>query len=544
VHTIGSYTHGPYSPTVGALLPVVVVILLVARRLALRKSACAGQRWYKVSLGACLLLAIGNYVAFGEFRYDSYMNEWDVTHYYTGTKYATELGYYRQYEAIWLADHDTGLRSTATSVRNLRTYDMVPTAALLAHAADIRSTFSPERWREFCEDIAWLKIQLPAPRWTLLTEDHGHNAPPTWTAAVGSLTNALSIRNDVSRWLMLLIDPALLLFALGMLVWAYGFEAAVLTAVLLGTHYFFSWGHLKGTLIRTDFVAFAVFAICCLKKGRPVAAGICAAMAVCSRAFPVFFLLGPLVVLVGRYLRERRLDPMLARFFLACAATALASTCYAVFRSHGTAIFSDWMAKMALHVDSHASWTVGFRTIFNTVTEPSFSEQAPVALAGWVDTRLAAQEVFLLWFARIAVLVPALYFMRFMSPASAYGFAYVVMFFLVAPVYYYAMVLCLPLLYFVAEPPSWSRTLGLAWLLLTGSLGYLLYFGWQPLRSIWLFRGYGLTFANTLAMTCFITLTTLHMIAHATGVAMAEQRAASSQLREGDRPPSGSACTR
>jgi hypothetical protein len=26
-------------------------------------------------------------------------------------------------------------------------------------------------------------------------------------------------------------------------------------------------------------------------------------------------------------------------------------------------------------------------------------------------------------------------------------------------------------------------------------------------------------------MTCFITLTTLHMIAHATGVAMAEQRA-------------------
>jgi hypothetical protein len=346
---------------------------------------------------------------------------------------------------------------------------------------------------------------------------------------VGSLTNALSIRNDVSRWLMLLIDPALLLLALGALVWAYGFEAAALTAVLLGTHYFFSWGHLKGTLIRTDFVAFAVFAICCLKKNRPVAAGVCAAIAVCSRAFPVFFLVGPLVVLVARYLRERRLDPMLVRFFLACAATALASACYAVFRFHGTAIFSDWMAKMALHVDSHESWTVGFRTLFNTANEPSFSQHSAVALPGWVDTRLSQQEVFLLWFARIAVLLPALTFMRFMSAASAYGFAYVVMFFLVAPVHYYSMVLCLPLLYFVAEPESWSRTLGIAWLLLTGSLGYLLYFGWQPLHPIWLFRGHGLTFANTLTMTCFITLTALHVIAHAARVAMAEQRAAANQ---------------
>jgi hypothetical protein len=380
VHTIGSYTHGPYSPTVGALLPVVVAILLVARRLVQRKSSAAGPRWYKVSLCACLVVAIGNYFAFGEFRYDSYMNEWDVTHYYTGTKYATELGYDRQYEAIWLADHDTGLRSTATAVRSLRTYDMVPTAGVIAHAADIRGHFSPERWREFCEDIAWLKIQLPASRWTLLTEDHGNNAPPTWTAAVGAITNF-----------------------------------------------------------------------------------------------------------------------------------------------HGTAIFSDWMAKMVLHATSHESWTVGFRTLFNTVNEPSFSQHSAVAVARWVDTRLATQDVLLLWFARIAVLLPALYFMRFMTAASAYGFAYVVMFFLVAPVHYYSMVLCLPLLYFVAEQASWSRTLGIAWLLLTGSLGYLLYFGWQPLHAIWLFRGHGLTFANTLTMTCFMMLTTLHMIAHSARVAMVEQ---------------------
>jgi hypothetical protein len=154
VHSISSYTHGPYSPFVGALLPVVVVVLLLALRLAQGKTTTAVPRWYKVSLGACLVLAIGNYFAFGEFRYDSYMNEWDVTHYYTGTKYASELGYYRQYEALWLADHDIGLRSTATTVRSLRTYEMVPTATLITRAEEIRAYFSPARWRAFCDDIA------------------------------------------------------------------------------------------------------------------------------------------------------------------------------------------------------------------------------------------------------------------------------------------------------------------------------------------------------------------------------------------------------
>ena len=82
MHSISSYTHGPYSPLVGSVLPIVVAVLLLALRLAQGKTT-AVPRWYKVSLGACLALAIANYVAFGEFRYDSYMNEWDVTHYYT-----------------------------------------------------------------------------------------------------------------------------------------------------------------------------------------------------------------------------------------------------------------------------------------------------------------------------------------------------------------------------------------------------------------------------------------------------------------------------
>jgi hypothetical protein len=431
------------------------------------------------------------------------------------------VGYFRQYEAIWLADHDTGMRSTAPAIRNLRTYQMMPTTAVLARADEIRGWFSTERWREFCADVGWLKRQLPAPRWSLLTEDHGHNAPPPWTAAVGTVANALSVRDPVGRWALLLIDPALLLLAIAALAWAYGWEAATLCAVLFGTHYFFSWGHLKGSMVRTDFVTFAVFAMCLLRKRQPCLAGVCAAVAACSRAFPLFFLVGPLVVGLARWARERKLDGELSRFFLACAATGAASVGYAVLRFHGVGSFADWAAKMASHVDSHASWNVGFRTVFNTAVD-----LGPSADLSVVDTHLTRSEGYLLWGSRLLALLPALYFMRSMTPPCAYGFSYVVMFFAVAPVHYYAMVLCLPLLYFAAQPPSWSRTVGIAWILLTGALGYLLYYGWPPGRGDGWFPGYGQSFTTTLDMTIFLTLTTLHMIVHSVGYAAAEQRKA------------------
>ena len=158
---ISSYTHGPYSPVVGSLLPVAVAIALLLRWLVQRKVPTAASHWYKISLGVCLALAVGNYAAFGEFRYDSYMNEWDVTHYYTGTKYATELGYYHQYEAIWLADHDTGMRSTATEVRSLRTYEMVPTTTLLARADEIRGRFSPAAGANSAKTLRGSRCSFP-----------------------------------------------------------------------------------------------------------------------------------------------------------------------------------------------------------------------------------------------------------------------------------------------------------------------------------------------------------------------------------------------
>ena len=82
----------------------------------------------------------------------------------------------------------------------------------------------------------------------------------------GLVTRHLSVRNPVSRWLMLALDPLLLLAASLAVAWAFGLRTALLLVVFVGTHYLLSWGHLKGALLRTDFAMASVLAVCLVKQ--------------------------------------------------------------------------------------------------------------------------------------------------------------------------------------------------------------------------------------------------------------------------------------
>lgn len=87
------------------------------------------------------------------------------------------------------------------------------------------------------------------------------------------ITSHLSIRHAVSRWAIMLMDPALLVAMLLCVAWAFSAETAPLMAILIGTHYLLSWGHLKGCALRTDFAVASVIAACCVKRERYATAG-------------------------------------------------------------------------------------------------------------------------------------------------------------------------------------------------------------------------------------------------------------------------------
>ncbi len=355
--------------------------------------------------------------------------------------------------------------------------------------------------------------------------DHGYNGTPAWSFVVGGLlTRHLPVREPVGRWLMLLLDPLLLLGTVVAVGWAFGVRAALLMVVFVGTHYLLSWGHLKGALLRTDFAMCSVLAVCMVKKGRYKIAGALLGWATLSRVFPGLLLLGPAALLLVELVRDRHLDRRLLSMLVASAVTmavvVLASCAY----FGGTAIWHEWSSKIALHYAGGSDWDLGYRTI----AEARFLHGVPVratgaALAAGQSVGLLTKGVELVVLALLVV--PALAFLRALEHHEVVAFGFVFVFLLTRAAYYYYLILCVPLLFFASDLGKPQRALGAAFMFLTGLFGYLLFTGWQPLRDAWIpLRGWHQTFPTYYFSSCLIAVSVAQMLVIAATRARALER--------------------
>ncbi len=495
-----------------AILTCVGFAVMASPRMSHRLSARAKrvvQSALMAVLGLGALLSVAVYVDFGVFRYGTYLNEWDFYHYYLGTKYAPELGYDKLYGATLLADAEGGLRyrNPQNAIRDLSTAELVPVQAVPAQAERYLSGFDRERWREFVADVTWFKQRLPAERWSILLVDHGYNGTPAWSFVVGGLVSShLSVRAAFGRWLMLLLDPALLLAMVAGVAWAFGRRTAFLVAIFVGTHYLMSWGHLKGALLRTDFAMCAALAVCLVKKSYYKLAGVLLGWAILSRVFPVFFLVGPAVLLAWGYLAERRLQRPWLGLLASCAATVILVVAGSCLYFGGFDIWREWANKITLHYAGGSDWDLGYRTIVEAV----FVGGVPVRpedvghASGWsVPTLVAA----------LLLIVPAVGFLRALEDYQAVAYGFVFVFVLSVATYYYYAILCVPFLFFAPEVEKPQAALGAVFMLFCGLAGYVLYSGWPQLADAWVvFRGWRQTFPTYYFLSCLIALTVAQMV--------------------------------
>ena len=530
-----------WAPTHGwalARVLAVVAILVVAGFVALerpwvtgRLSVAArrlGRRVLLGVLGVSAVLAVATYVDFGVFRYGTYLNEWDFYHYYVGTKYAHELGYTNLYGATLVADQEGGLRyhNQRHEMRDLATAQLRDVGEVAAEGARYRGRFSDTRWREFVADITWFKMQLPPHRWSLVLADHGYNGTPAWSFVVGGLvTRHLSVRDPASRWLMLALDPLLLLAATLAVAWAFGLRTAFIMVIFIGTHYLLSWGHLKGALLRTDFAMASVLAVCLVKQRYYKIAGVLLGWAVLSRIFPAFLLIGPTVLLLWRLARNRRIDLQLLGFMGACAATVTLVVLGSCAYFGTTGIWHEWSLKIATHYTGGSDWDLGYRTL----AEASFVDgvpertvahavgQSPALFLGRPGTMVA-----------LLLVLPALTFIRGLEDHEALAYGFVFVFLLALASYYYYLVLCVPLLFFAPQLERPQQALGVAFMFFTGIVGYLLFSGSKLLPDSWLmFRGWRQTFPTYYFLCYFLTVTVAQMILLAGSKTLRAERRAS-----------------
>jgi hypothetical protein len=457
----GAGAAGPAGRYLRHVLPLAAAALVVALAIpATRRRIDRGKA--TAILVVCAVVAVGTYAVLERSHDGRFVNGWEFFHYYLGSKYAPELGYTGLYAAALVADEETGreFRHERDAIRNLEDGGCIAVDDVLRGSESVKSRFSPDRWAEFTQDVRYFKGVLSPSRWNGVFRDKGYNATPVWTMIAAPLTSRVPTSNPMGLLGLSLLDPLLLILAV-VAVWrTFGTRPALLMVVLIGTHMTMSHSHMKGALLRTDWVTSLVLAVCAVKAKRPAVGGVLVAISAALRVFPALFALG-LLVAWARGPRRRSQLRFVVGFLVTLGLVLALSALVAV---PGT--WTGFADKIWQHHDSFSPWRVGFKQVFLGAYEylpDGLGTHQEVFREGWV-----------LWWAIQGLMLGALSFLtRRLENWERLALGFVPVFFLVAPTYYYYMMLVIPLLFFYGRIPRPECTLGVVWLLASSSIAYV-----------------------------------------------------------------------
>jgi hypothetical protein len=280
-----------------------------------------------------------------------YAHYWDFYHYFIGTKYFAELGYHGLYEATVAADlEDDGAAAIEHRVRDLRTDRLVPRAALERTAESIKARFSAARWQRFKDDLRPFRAIAPDTwRSGFVLRDHGYNGTPLSTWLLGSLANAFPGSARTFIRIAAPLDLLLVLACFSVVWWCLGAWAAALLLFLFFSNPFNDFAYVGGSYLRYLYFVALALSVVALSRGRAVASGALAAVAVHLAVFPVFFVLAQLAhALLPRATPEARQH--CRRFGLAALATFAALAALATFQpSPDGSIWRSFGASLGQH---------------------------------------------------------------------------------------------------------------------------------------------------------------------------------------------------
>ena len=362
------------------------VMLAVLGAVGLGVARLRARPWAITTLlSLCAALAIACFYNFGRPWF------WDVVHnrptpvhtfdmrvYYPVAKYFDELrfdGLYFASVAAYLEDKPATPKMIAeTELRDLRDNQMVRVRDVVPEIERIHERFSPERWREFKQDMRWFWTTMGHEYLSTL-RDHGGNATPAWLA----IAHLMFAKTQASEWLLTitgLLDP-LLFFTLCICIWrSFGRYTALACMIIFGATDFPMLGsNWAGATLRFDWMTALGFAACAFKTGRAGLAGAFIGYAAMMRAFPVLSLalvVGAVVVDVALAAYRTRNLPswpeLRARHGAAIRAIRSAALVMLALFALSTAMFGfkvgwgEWAYKIRIHNEKSNTNHVGLRT--------------------------------------------------------------------------------------------------------------------------------------------------------------------------------------
>lgn len=367
-----------------AALAVISAGLYLKKRNGEARSIKVGD-FILVALGALALLS---YLSFKPFS--AQPNNWDMFHYYVGSKYFKEIGYTRLYACVTRAeaeneDPSVGHAAKRRTIRNLENNDPVPARTYFFDDTFCKARFSAPRWDAFKKDVEFFRTRL-GDLWGLIQLDHGFNPSPVWILAGGFISSSVAL-SDAALMGIVQVDVVLLFASIICIAWAFGLPTAAFAVIAGAASGGIDWVWAGGGMLRFDWFFMAVLSVCAMKRGHYVLAGAVLGYAAALRVFPAIFALGPFIGLLYAILkRQHDLKIAYVKFFggMVISGAVIVASVTAVYGVDSLSAFIDNSRKHSAVVSTN---NVGLRTVLTY--SPS------TAVRNTIDVR--AEEAHLYW---------------------------------------------------------------------------------------------------------------------------------------------------
>lgn len=421
------------------LLAAAVVAWLLARRYHL-----AGADQDRVfDLGLAVLAAFSLLVYFNFFALHgkrTWIHYHDVAHYHLGTEYFDELSYPHLYTAMLRAEAEVyDNRFKTLEARDLATNELVDIVSLLQRSDPVKAAFSPERWEDFKQDVAFYRERM-GPLYKDVLLDQGFNAPPFWALVGRTAASTVPPGSATGIFAWTLVDPLLLLISFAAIAWAFGRRAALLSILLFCLAYgaFFDWT--GGAFLRYLWFFGVVVGLCCVHRERPIAAGVLLAFATLLRIFPAFFVVGLAAQGAWELWRTRRVPRFHGRFGAAFVLAGVVFFASTAWLEDGLSTWQDFHENSQLYVGTISPNIVGMTAALAFEERPSQVTRDEFQAIEERRNRIYRVQRWTLFVAGLAALIlvaPGL------SPTQAFVMGYLPIFLGLNLACYYSVVLVL-----------------------------------------------------------------------------------------------------
>ncbi len=293
----------------------------------------------------------------------SYLHRWDLFHTLIGVKYFEELGYPKLYECAIAIDSKTNkYYGNLGKVRDLSTLKYRNYKVILKNT-DCFERFSDERLDEFAKDLSLFNSLTPKRYWKRLFRDKGYNGSPFYSFIVNTIISVVPL-TYTTLIIFSQIDIILLLIAFFIVYKTFGFRIAIISFIFFTINFPNRFVHMGGSLLRFDYVAYLIIAMCMLQRKKYKLSGFFVALSSMIRLFPVVFAIAFGIKALIELVQTKKIDKTYFNFFGSYAASLIIFFLLTLTFGRGLDNWTGFMNNMEIHTQKSAGYRIGFQHLF------------------------------------------------------------------------------------------------------------------------------------------------------------------------------------